>query len=285
MIRNLVILTSILGCAAAQGEGMPAPRVLEVKDEAASMMDRIGAQIDPSLQFTDERGYPFQLQQMFPGQQPVVLLLGYYSCPAMCGQVLEAVFASLSDVDLEPGEQYRILSVSIDPKETAEIARDRKLAFLPKLAKTGGDDAWRVLVGDETNIRKLTETVGFSYYWSEHTRQYAHPPAVVFLTPQGKVARVIVNTWFDASDLRLALVEASEGKLGTFWDQVRLNCLTFDARTSTYSLQAMTVMRIGGALTVVVLAAMITVLLRRERRRQAAALPHPAHAVPQNNPA
>lgn len=90
---------------------------------------------------------------------------------------------------------------------------------------------------------------------------------MVFLTPQGKVSRVIVNTWFDASDMRLALVEASEGRLGTFWDQVQLNCLTFDPRTNTYSLMAMTVMRIGGAVTLVVLAAMIFVLLRRERRR------------------
>jgi protein SCO1/2 len=254
----------------AQGEGMPPTSSLEVREEAAAMVDRIGTVIDPSLTFTDERGYPFQLQQMFPGQVPVVLLLGYYSCPAMCGQVLEAAFDALSEVDLEPGTDYRILNVSIDPRETPQIAKDRKLKFLPKLTKTGGDEAWRVLVGDADNIRKLTETVGFRYYWSEHTNQFAHPPALIFLTPQGKISRVIVNTWFDASDVRLALVEASEGKLGTFWDQVRLNCLTFDPRTNSYSLTAMTLMRIGGAITVIVLAAMIGILLRRERRRSSA---------------
>ncbi|MBL8727144.1 MAG: SCO family protein [Planctomycetes bacterium] len=253
--------------ASAQGAGMPPTSSLETREEAASMVDRIGVQVDPSLTFTDERGYPFQLQQVFPGQMPVVLLLGYYSCPAMCGQVLEAAFDALSEVDLQPGTDYRILNVSIDPKETPAIARDRKLKFLPKLAKTGGDDAWRVLVGDAENIRQLTETVGFHYYWSDVTNQFAHPPALIFLTPQGKVSRVIVNTWFDAGDVRLALVEASEGTLGSFWDQVRLNCLTFDPRTNSYSLTAMTLMRIGGAITVVVLAAMIGIMLRRERRR------------------
>jgi protein SCO1/2 len=231
------------------------------------MVDRIGAQVDAGLSFTDERGYPFLLQQLFPGQQPVVLLLGYYTCPAMCGQVLEAAFDALSDVDLQPGNDYRILSVSIDPRETPATALDRKLRFLPKLAKTGGDAAWRVLVGEEPNITKLCETVGFRYYWSEHTNQFAHPPALIFLTPQGKVSRVIVNTWFDPADVRLALVEASDGSLGTFWDQLQLNCLTFDPRTNSYSLTAMTIMRIGGVITVIALAAMIWIMLRRERRR------------------
>lgn len=270
MIRRLSISAFVAAFAAtvpAQGPGMPPTSSLEVKEEAASMVDRIGAVVDPELSFTDERGYPYQLRQLFPGRQPIVLLLGYYSCPAMCGQVLEAAFRSLGDVDLQPGTDYRILNVSIDPRETAAVAKARKDAFLPKLLKTGGDDAWRVLVGDKANIDALCETVGFRFYWSEHTSQFAHPPALIFLTPQGKVSRVIVNTWFEPADVRLALVEASEGTLGSFWDQFRLNCLTFDPRTNSYSLAAMTVMRIGGAVTVVAIAAMIFVMLRRERRR------------------
>lgn len=271
-----VLLSTALGLSAgivgdgrlsAQGAGMPPTSSIEVREEASSMVDRIGAVVDPSLTFTDERGYPFALQQWFPGRQPVVLLLGYYRCPAMCGQVLEAALTALSDVDLEPGEHYRILNVSIDPSETPEIANERKQQYLPKLLKTGGDDAWRVLVGEQAQIERLCETVGFRYYWSEHLNQYSHPPALIFLTPEGRVSRVIVDQWFDPGDVRLALVEASDGKLGTFWDRVRLNCLTFDPRTNTYSLTAMTIMRIGGAITVVALAAMIWILLRRERRR------------------
>jgi protein SCO1/2 len=251
----------------AQGEGMPASSVLELKDEGSSMRDKIGAQVDASLKFTDERGYPYTLKQLFPGERPVVLLLGYYSCPAMCGQVLDATLRTLSRVDLEPSQDYFLLNVSIDPKETPEIAAARKTAFLSKFAKVGATDGWRVCVGDETNVKQLADAVGFRYYWSEHANQYAHPPAVVVLTPQGIVSRVLVNTEFEPADLRLALIEASQGKLGSFWDQVRLNCLTFDARTSTYTLTAMTIMRVGGALTVVALATMILLMLRKERKK------------------
>jgi protein SCO1/2 len=146
------------------------------------------------------------------------------------------------------------------------VDRPARQNFLPQLAKTGGDDAWRLLVGDAAASKQLADSVGFNFYWSNATNQYAHPPSLIFLTREGKVSRTIVNTVFDPADLRLALVEASEGKLGTFWDQVRLNCLTFDSRTNSYSLTAMTIMRIGGAITLVALATMIVVMLRRERR-------------------
>ena len=268
ILLNLALATALPSALVpAQGPGHSPTKDLEVVDEGAQRLDSIGRMVDRNLSFTDERGYPFQLKQWFPGEQPVVLMLGYYSCPAMCGQVLDAAFWSLSRVDLEPGVDYRILSVSIDPSEDAAVAKNRKSLFLKRLKKTGGDDAWRVLVGDEDQSSALAEQVGFQYYWSEATKQYAHPPSLVFLTPQGKVSRVIVNTYFEPEDVRLALVEASEGTLGTFWDEVKLNCLTFDPRTNTYSLAAMTLMRIGGAVTVVVLAAMIWIMLRRERRK------------------
>jgi len=185
---------------------------------------------------------------------------------------MESAFRAVSETELQPGTDFRILSVSIDPKETPAKAFARKQAFLPKLKKTGGDDAWRLLVGDEANIKRLCDITGFRYYWSQHTGQFAHPPSLIFLTPQGKVSRIIESTDFDAGDLRLALVEAGEGKLGTFWDQLKLNCLTFDPRTNSYSLAAMTLMRIAGAVTVVVIAVMIFVMLRKERRRPTPAI-------------
>ncbi|MFK7739468.1 MAG: SCO family protein [Planctomycetota bacterium] len=257
--------------AQATGPGHSPTRDLEMVDEGANQIDKIGVMVDRELQFTDERGYPFQLKQLFPGKQPVVLMLGYYQCPSMCGQVLGAAFDALNEVDLQPGEDYRILNVSVDPKETAEIAANRKAVFLRRLLKTGGEKAWNVLVGDKANTSALADSVGFKFYWSEATGQFAHPPSLMFLTPEGKLSRVIVNTYFEPDDVRLALVEASEGNLGTFWDQVKLNCLTFDPRTNSYSLAAMTLMRVGGAITVVVLAVMIWLMLRREKNARAAA--------------
>jgi protein SCO1 len=287
MIRLVsTLLTTLLLCplAVAQMAGMPPSTTLQVTDEGATQLDKIGVMLDRELTFRDERDYPFQLKQMFPGKQPVVLMLGYYSCPAMCGQVLDAAFAALSRTDLQPGTDYRVLSVSIDPKETPAIAATRKGVFLPRLLKTGGDNAWHLLVGDEANTKALAESVGFQFYWSEATQQFAHPPSLIFLTPEGKVSRVIVNTYFEPEDVRLALVEASNGTLGTFWDEVKLNCLTFDSRTNSYSLAVMTLMRIGGAITVIVLAAMIWIMLRRERQKAAStASTSPATGLP--NPA
>lgn len=272
LLATLLLTT---GAALAQ-EGMPPTSTLETREVAADQLDTIGVTVDPQLSFIDERGYPFQLRQWFPGEVPVVLILGYYSCPRMCGQVLGEAFRALSDVDFEPGKQYRILNVSIDPKETPEIAKARKTTFLRQLAKIGGDDAWRVLVGDQVNITKLTKSVGFNYYWSDATQQFSHPPSLIFLTKDGKVSRIVKNTTFEPEDLRLALVEASEGKLGTFLDEVRLNCLTFDSRTNTYSLTARTVMRVGGVVTVLALGAMIWILLRKERQQAATAQPQPS---------
>lgn len=253
--------------AVAQAPGHSPSRDIEPTDLGAQQLDKIGVMVDRNLEFTDERGYPYKLKQLFPGEQPVVLMLGYYSCPAMCGQVLDAAFEALSGTDLEPGKDYRILSVSIDPKETAETAANRKGVFLPRLLKTGGDNAWHLLVGDEKNSKALADSLGFQFYWSKATQAYAHPPSLMFLTPEGKLSRVIVNTYFEPDDVRLALVEASNGKLGGFWDQVKLSCLTFDPRTNSYSLAVMTLMRVGGAVTVVVLAAMIWIMLRREKQR------------------
>lgn len=268
MYRLITVLLPLLlsPLTVAQSAGMSPTRTIEATDEGAAQLDRIGVVVDRELEFTDERGYPYRLKQLFPGKQPVVLMLGYYSCPSMCGQVLDAAFEALSKTDLQPGEDYRVLSVSIAPDETAEIAANRKAVFLPRLMKTGGDDAWRLLVGSEANSKALADSVGFQFYWSNAIKQFAHPPSLIFLTPEGKVSRIIVNTYFEPEDVRLALVESSNGKLGSFWDQVKLNCLTFDPRTNSYSLAAMTLMRVGGAVTVVVLAAMIWIMLRRERR-------------------
>lgn len=265
LFSNLLIVLLLSPLAVAQAPGHSPSRDLEVTDEGATQLDKIGAMVDRELEFVDERGYPYTLKQLFPGKHPVVLMMGYYSCPSMCGQVLDAAFYALGKTDLQPGKDYRILSVSIDPAETPEIAANRKGVFLPRLMKTGGDDAWHLLVGDPKNTKALADQVGFQFYWTEAIRQFAHPPSLIFLTPEGKVSRVIVNTYFEPEDVRLALVEASEGTLGTFWDNVKLNCLTFDPRTNTYSLAAMTLMRIGGAITVIVLVVMIWIMIRRER--------------------
>lgn len=263
----------------ACGQGHP-PSSIEVVQEAASMQDKIGMKLDPELTFIDERNYPFRFGQVFPGDRPVVLVPGYYACPDMCGQVIHGMLDALNAVDLSPGSDYLIINVSIDPRETAETAKERKQKFLALMTRVGGEDGWRFLTTpQESEIKKLTESVGFRYFWAEHDNRYAHPGALLFFTPQGVLSRVLTGTTFDASDVRLAIVEASAGKLGTFWDEVRLNCLTFDDRTGSYALLGMTVMRIGGVLTILVILAMIALMLRRERERARTAIQTPAEGT------
>lgn len=264
-------LSLLAGPASAQGEGHPAPSVLEVRQEASAMQDRIGVRLDPELEFRDERDLPFKLRQYFPGSRPVILVLGYYGCPDMCGQVIHGMVAALNEVDLSPGTDYQILNVSIDPRETPAVARERKERFLHQLHRVGGEEGWRFLTGEEPAIRALAGSVGFRYFWAEHSNRFDHPSALLFVTPAGVLSRVITGTSYRPSDVRQALVEASQGQLGTFWDDVRMSCLTWDPRTQTYTLTAMTVMRIGGVLTVLALALMIVVMVRRESRRRAAA--------------
>jgi protein SCO1/2 len=269
-----LLLASTLALAAgarAQGEfGHSASGVLDITQAAASMENRIGAVVDRELTFTDDRGYPFHLKQLFPGDRPVILVLGYYSCPDMCGTVMERMLDALNQTELVPGKDYEIVNVSIDPRETPQRAKERKERFLPKLHQVGGPEGWRFLVGDQPSIKALADSVGFHFMWLEHSNRFDHPGALLFLTPQGKLNRVITGPPFDSDTVHLAIVEAGAGKNASFWDKVRLSCLTFDSRTNVYSLAAMTVMRVGGSITLVAVAAMIFLMVRRERRRAAA---------------
>lgn len=263
------------GALAALAMALPAQEghrtEIPIRQADSSMLDRIGAAVPRELEFTDDRSLPLKLRQFFPGTRPVVLDLGYFGCPGMCGQVMDGMVTALNQVDLEPGTDYEILTISIDPRETPELAKARKDAFLVKLQKVGGQQGWHFGVGSEAAIKSLTEAVGFRYLWAEHDNRFDHPPALIFLSPKGEVTRVLQGTTFAPRDVRLALVEASQGKAGTFFDELQLSCLTFDPVARTWSLKAMTVMKIGGVITVVGLLVMITVMLRRERRRSPAA--------------
>jgi protein SCO1/2 len=269
-LLSTLALTCLCATAACQG-GEMGTSGFNVRQEASSMQDRIGAEVDRSLEFTDDRGYPLKLAQFFPGDRPVILDLGYFGCPGLCGAVMNGMVEALQDLDLAPGKDYEILTVSIDPREDVELAKQKKAAYLVKFARVGADAGWHFCVGKPDAIKALTSTVGFNYFWAEHDNRFDHPPALIFLSKTGKVTRVLQGASFEAADVKRALIEASEGRLGTLLDRIVLSCLTFDPRKRTYAVTATTVMKIGGSLTVIALAAMITLMIRRERRRAAAA--------------
>ena len=272
--HGAAVLLALCAALGAQGPVSPAART-EVVDARAVFTEKLGTTIPLDLPFTDQDRKPVTLAQYFQRQRPVILNLGYYGCPKMCGVVLNGLLNGLQGLKaFTPADHFTILSISIDPAERPPLARDKKNQYLQQYLAPGAGDHWHFLTGGEAEITKLTEAVGFGYCWNELQRQYDHPAGLIMLSPNGKVTRYLYGTWFEPADLRKAVVEASEGRVGTTWDRIVLSCFTYDPVTKTYTFAVMAAVRIAGIVTVVALGLTIFLFWRRERRR--VVLPTPA---------
>jgi protein SCO1/2 len=225
----------------------------------------LGGDLPLDLVLKDETGRDVRLGELFRGR-PVVLSLVYYECPMLCTLVLNGVVSALKPVALEPGKDYDVIAVSFDDRETPALAAAKKKVYLDRFGKPGAEAAWSFLTGDRAAIERLTKAVGFRYAWDEETKQFAHPSGIVVATPQGKIARYLFGVEYAPKDVRLALVEASEGKVGGFADQVLLFCYKYDPTRGRYSAAVINLVRAGALLTVVSLVTFIGVSRRRERR-------------------
>jgi protein SCO1/2 len=228
----------------------------------------LGAKLPLGARFVDHEGKALALGDCF-GERPVVLALVYYECPMLCGLVLEGLVASLRAIEFTTGEDFEVLAVSIDPLETPALAAAKRAHALAAYGLDADDPraaAWRFLVGDEAEIRALTETVGFEYSYIPERDEWAHGAGITVLTPAGVVSRVLFGVEFAPRDLRLALVEASAGGIGTPLDQVLLRCFHYDPTRGRYGLAILSLVRFLGILTVVVLAVFVLRWVRRERR-------------------
>jgi protein SCO1/2 len=226
---------------------------------------KIGETVSLDLRFS-ERGSEAPLSHWFEGR-PIVLALVYNRCPMLCSQVLQGVLGSLRALELEPGTDFDFLAVSFDPDEDPATTSDARSTFLRRLAKPGAEKAVHFLNGTAEPIAALTDAVGFHYEYDTTLGQYAHPSAIIVLTPEGKVARYFFGTEYSPRDLRFALHEASDGKVGSVTDDLLMLCYRYDPATGTYSASVMTAIRAGGVLTVLGLALFMARNLRRDRRR------------------
>jgi protein SCO1/2 len=194
----------------------------------------------------------------------------------LCSLVLDATVKSLNDVPWTVGEQFDLVSISIDPRDTPETATKKRGSLIEGYPRARGQTkGWHFLVGDEENIRKVTSAVGFQYRYDARQKQYAHPAAIYLLTPQGNVARYLYGIKYDPPDLRLGLLEATEGRSISTTEKLLLYCYHYDPQGKHYSLVAMNVMRLGGAATMVVLGSFLAVMWVRERRRRDGTSPAP----------
>jgi protein SCO1/2 len=238
--------------------------------EEVRFEQRINAQLPLELKFRDETGREVALGEYF-GKRPVVLALVYYECPMLCTLVLNGLIKTLRAVKYTPGKEFDIVVVSFDPGETPQLAAEKKASYVRELGRPETAGGWHFLTGEEENIRKLTETVGFQYIYDAKTDQYAHASGIMVATPQGKLYRYFYGIEYAPRDLRFALIEASQNKVGTLADQVMLFCYHYDPTTGKYGVLINRVMQLLGTATVVLLAGFILVSLWRERRKTALA--------------
>lgn len=225
---------------------------------------KLNAQVPLNLTFRDETGRQVQLKQYF-GKKPVLLTLVYYECPSLCGLVLQGLLKSLRVVNYTPGDQFEIVTVSINPKETPQLAAAKKQNFLKEYGRLDAAKGWHFLTGEETQIGKLADSVGFQYVYDPKSGQFAHAAGIMLLTPSGKVARYFYGIEYSPRDLRLGIMDASQGKVGSPVEKVILFCYQYDPTTGKYSLAIIRVIQLAGVLTMLVLGGFITTQFYREK--------------------
>jgi protein SCO1/2 len=207
---------------------------------------RLDAQVPLDLAFRDESGANVRLQDYFDSR-PVILVLAYYRCPMLCTQVLNGLVKTMREMDLELGKQYRVLTVSFDPGEGPDLAARKKDTYAASYARSGAAHGWHFLTGEQNQIRQLTNAAGFRYVFDSEHDQFAHGSAIMILTPQGRISHYFMGIDFPSRDVRLALVDASQGRVGTPVDRLMLLCYHFDPLTGKYSASAISFVRIVSA--------------------------------------
>jgi protein SCO1/2 len=200
--------------------------------------------------------------------RPTIFVLAYYRCPMLCNQVLNGVARCVQGVDFEPGEDIEIVVVSFDPTDTVELAATKKDAVVHAFDHDADGKGWHFLVGDEKSVSAAAESVGFQYQYDQSTNQFAHASGIVILTPEGRVSKYFYGIDYPTRDVRLGLVEASAGVIGSPVDELLLYCFHYDPLNGRYGLAIMRVIRAGSVMTVAAIVGFIGYSLRRERRQR-----------------
>lgn len=270
-LRTRVLLCGILlaGALVLPSRRLHAEEELPKQLDGVTVDEKLGSMLDLDLTFTDHEGNHVRLGKYFGDGIPVLLTLNYYRCKMLCSLELNGVVDGLRGLEWKPGKNFRVVTMSIDPRETVEIAKGKRQSYIDSLGR-GDDVDWTFLVGDEAQIRSVAGAVGFRYRYDAEQDQYAHPAVIVFVSPEGKVSRYLYGINFPSQDMKFALMEASEGRVGSTVDRIILSCFHYDATLGKYGPFAFGFMRLGGMLTVVLLGGWLAFMWIRERLRRRA---------------
>lgn len=264
-IQLLLAWTAVPAVTRAQSD-MPVQNI-DVRPDIlkdVGIDQKLNEKIPWDLPFRDQQGSPVLLSQFF-GQKPVIISLAYYNCPMLCTQVLNGLEEGLKNLSMDAGKEFNVLTVSIDPSEKPPLASAKHDLYTGIYGHPGAAEGWHFLTGDEPQIRALASALGFRYAYDPETKQFAHASAIIILTPDGRISRYLFGIQYRSRDLRLGLVEASAGKIGTHLDQVLLFCYHYDPVTGKYGLLISRVIKAAGLLTILAIGIMVFFLRRREQ--------------------
>jgi protein SCO1/2 len=274
--RMVLIVMVTVTAAFAQSVPRAPDRIDPVPEPMrdATITEKLDNQLPLDLTFTDDQGREVRLGDYFQGKRPVVLALVYYTCPGLCTPVLNATVEALKEINYTPGEEYELVVISFDPNDTATLAAQKKGGYVAEFGRPGAAEGFHFLVGSPQAIRTITDAVGFGYKLDLDSGEYAHDAAITIITPDGRVARYIYGVLYDPRTVRLSLVEASQGKVGSTVDRVFLTCFAFDPDSNSYAATALGLVRWFGGGTMVMLAVAVGIFVylgARRRARQAEA--------------
>jgi protein SCO1/2 len=267
-----MLSASLLGAQGMRGPmsgGIMAPPPVNQRPpglEFVGIEQHLNAEIAADLEFRDELGNPVKLGDYFHKGRPVILNLGYYQCPMLCGEVLQGLVGSLKALTFDLGKEFEVVTVSFDPRETPDMAAEKKRDIMKRYGRAGTDKGWHFLTGKADQINALTKAVGFQYQFDTKTNQYAHATAIVLLTPDRHVAEYFYGVEFSPKDLRLGLVQASQNKIGNVADQVLLYCYHYDPKTGKYGAIVSNMLRLAGVATMLILGTFAFIMFRADAR-------------------
>jgi protein SCO1 len=265
----------LLSCVSARAQwtetgpqrNEPPSNTVPVALQDVSIEQRLNEQVPLELEFRDETGQTVKFGDYF-GDKPVILSLVYYSCPMLCNQVLNGLTGALTAVKFDLGRDFNVVTVSFDAREKSELGAAKKEKYIEWYKRPGADEGWHFLTGDQQQIDRLSQAVGFRYAYDSRTNQFAHASGIMLLTPQGKVARYFYGIEYAPKDLQLGLVEASESKIGSPVDKLLLYCYHYDPATGRYGPVVVNIVRLGGVATVMGVVALLFILRRRTKTQR-----------------
>lgn len=255
----LALLSSAIVLPVVAGPTFADEKIEEL--EGVGITQHLDTQVPLDLTFVDEHGQEVALSKFFNNDKPIIMTLNYYKCPMLCSLTLNGLVTGMEEMEWTLGDEFEVVTLSINPDEKAPLALKNKTGYLDHYDREGAEKGWHFLTGDQENITKLADALGFGYVFDEQTGEFLHTASIMFITPSGRISKYMNDVQFAAQDLRFALVEASEGKVGTLIDDFLLfNCFQYDPDRNSYSPNAWKLMRTASVLMLIMLGGGIAVL-------------------------